>query len=753
MKAKVKPHLTAMVAILLLAGCGQPAASPSPTPIPPSQMQMPTSTVMPASTAAPAIELVPFTSQALSIRGTAPAGWQEANPGHFAGAEWPIDQLLHEVYPGMTIETVTASAVLPRLGSDALPEPTGIDESGVFTWDLYTIDIEDPNAGPITVDLAMTETDTGVYLVAMVTRADDHDPRREAVFVPAVEAFEPIVFDQRDRVTVEELLTPNYTEDGPVNHVFFLPMGDSGSALHELEGTLTVPEFKMFDTVPVNQVKHSSLGYFPGFSAEFFTYEDSLVPVQREIILRSGKKSFWRLILSPGKVWSETGDDGMSRASFPFALVAEDTSETHNGVATFVFNDVQVSSFRFQVTQETAAWRQVDYWGQSPMDYLPGLLEDRETLMIQFEEELSHQIPVRPWSDLEEKYDLQLLDTFNGDILPSSLSTSGLILNDTIYLQPCHTRYGHFPYCKSMRHGSFSVMKSMGAAIAMLRLAEKYGPEVFDLRIADYVEVTADHNGWEDVTFADALNMATGIGDDLPERTEPNIMMVDEEGDEEIFNGFMEAMSAQDKADVCFTAGNYPWGPGEVTRYNSCHTFILSMAMDGFLKSVEGAEADIWDLVLKEVYRPIGIYQAPIMRTIEPHGGRGIPQFWVGLYPTVADVAKVAILLRNGGQHQGQQLLHAGKLAEALRQTDVVGLPTGEFNDYGEGAYHMSFWSMPYRSAAGGLHQIPYMTGFGGNRVILNPNGIITFQFADAHIYGFESMVKVADGMDAFFAP
>jgi CubicO group peptidase (beta-lactamase class C family) len=554
-------------------------------------------------------------------------------------------------------------------------------------------------------------------------------------------------------VTVEELLAPDYTGDGPVNYAFFLPMGNPETARHKLEGTLTVPEFKMFDTVPVNQVKHSSLGYFPGFSAEFFTYEGDLVPVQREVILRPGKRSFWKIILSPGKVWSEPGDDGMSRASFPFVLVAEDTNETHNGVATFVFNDDQVSSFRFQVTQETAAWRQVDYWGQSPMDYVPGSLKDRETLAAQFEEELSQQVPIRPWSDLEENYDPQLLDTFNGNILPASLSTSGLILNDTIYLQPCHTRYGPFPYCESMRHGSFSVMKSMGAAIAMLRLAEHYGEEVFDLRIADHVKVTSDHGGWELVTFGDALNMATGIGDDLPERVEPNVMLADEEGDEEIFNGFMEALSARDKADVCFTAGDYPWDPGEVARYNSCHTFILSMAMDSFLKSMEGADADIWDMVLEEVYRPIGIYHAPIMRTIEPDGSRGIPQFWVGLYPTVDDVAKVALLLRDGGQYQGQQLLHAGKVAEALRQTDVSGLPSGEINDYGEGTYHMSFWSMPYRSAVGDLYQIPYMTGFGGNRVILNPNGIITFQFADAHIYGFESMVKVADGMDTFIAP
>ena len=719
--------LAVVLTLSLLSGCGQPET--------------------------PSVELVPFTSQALSIRGVAPEGWQEVNPGHFAGAEWPIDQLLHEVYPDMAIEIVTATAMLPRLGRDALPEPTGTNETWVFTWDLYTLDIEDPDAGQLVVDLAMAETNTGVYVVAMVTGVDDHDPLREAVFAPAVEAFEPIVFDQRDRVTAEELLASDYAGDGPVNHAFFMPMGNSTSARHGLEGTLIVPELEMFDTVPATQMQWSSQKTFPGFSAEFFTLGENLVPLQREVILQPGKNSFWRIILSPGKVWSEPGDDGMSRASFPFVLVAQDSNEAHNGVATFLYDDVQVSSFRFQVAQETVAWRQVDYWGQSSMEYRPGYLEDREALIAQFEQELRHQIPVRPWSDLEGDYDPLLLSTFNGSISPWSLSASGLILDDTIYLQPCRTRYGPFPYCRAMRHGAFSVTKSMGAAIAMLRLAEKYGQEVFDLRIADHVEVTADHDGWDDVTFADALNMATGIGDDVPERAEPNVMLADEEGDEEIFNGFIEATSAQDKADICFTAGNYPWDPGEVARYNSCHTFILSMAMDSFLKSVEGADADIWDMVLEEVYRPIGVHRAPIMRTIEPDGSRGIPQFWVGLYPTVDDVAKVATLLRNRGQHQGQQLLHAGKLAEALRQTDVVGLPTRELNEYGEGAYHMSFWSMPYRSAAGDLYQIPYMSGFGGNRVLLNPNGIITFQFADAHIYGFESMVNVADGMDPFIAP
>ena len=78
-----------------------------------------------------------------------------------------------------------------------------------------------------------------------------------------------------------------------------------------------------------------------------------------------------------------------------------------------------------------------------------------------------------------------------------------------------------------MRHGVFSVTKSLGAALALLRLAQKYGDGVFDLKIKDYVTVTAAHDGWERVTFGDALNMATGIGDLAPQR-EPNEPPADE---------------------------------------------------------------------------------------------------------------------------------------------------------------------------------------------------------------------------------
>jgi len=88
----------------------------------------------------------------------------------------------------------------------------------------------------------------------------------------------------------------------------------------------------------------------------------------------------------------------------------------------------------------------------------------------------------------------------------------------------------------------------MGALIALLRLAEKYGEGVFDLKVADYVTIRAAHGGWDSVTFADALNMATGVGDYMPERVEPNVMQGDE--DQPKFLSYMRARSRQEKLEA-----------------------------------------------------------------------------------------------------------------------------------------------------------------------------------------------------------
>jgi CubicO group peptidase (beta-lactamase class C family) len=701
------------------------------------------------SRAAPAevsdVQLVPFTSQHFALRGVVPEGWAEVAPGVFADVTSSA-ALQMMSYPGVTMDQAVAALPL-ILGIEELPDSPTSFESETFTWDLYTVETELPGDEARVLHLALAEDDSTFHIVLLQTAKDNAEAHHAGVFLPAIESLEPMPLDRRDKLSFSELMAADLDDDSPVYNAYFEPMEESSAALHEPEGILTVPEFEMRFKNSDNELVRPSQAYFPGFSVAVFTYQDYLVPAIREIVPSTGEWSYWSIILSPGKVWSEPGDEGMSRASFPFVLVGPDYNEAHNGLATFVYNDTRISSFRFQVIQETAAWNQTDFWGQSPIAYDPGRIENRDVLAAQFAEELRRQTPVRPWSDLEEDYDPRLLTIFSSVTAPLNISATGLIMDGTLYLQPCFTRYGVFPYCRTMRHGVFSVTKSMGAAVAMLRLAERYGEDVFDLKIVDYVKVIANHDGWQDVTFGDALNMATGVGDYLA----PDKFTGDE--DEPRFSDFLTAKSAQDKLAVCFSYNDYPWGPGEVARYNSINTFVLSAAMNEFLQNQEGPDADIWDMVVEEVYNPIGIQHAPIMRTHESDGSKGLPIFGYGLYPTVDDVAKVADLYHSGGRHQGRQLLHAGKLAEALYKVDGVGLPTGEGNAYGDALYHMSFWSMPYRAENGAVYQIPYMTGFGGNHVALMPNGMTGFRFADAFAYGIESMVRVADGIDPFAAP
>src|SRR5262249_36956696 len=135
----------------------------------------------------------------------------------------------------------------------------------------------------------------------------------------------------------------------------------------------------------------------------------------------------------------------------------------------------------------------------------------------------------------------------------------------------------------------------------------------------------------------------------------------------------------------------------------------------------------------------------------EKDGSRGVPILGFGLSPTIDDVAKLATLFQNGGRHDGGQLLSASKIAEALyRTSDTSGLPLGTTTRFGSPRYHLSFWSIPYRTSSGCFFQIPYMSGYGGNIVALMPNGVSAFRFADAMSYDQESLVLAAEAIRPF---
>jgi hypothetical protein len=558
-----------------------------------------------------------------------------------------------------------------------------------------------------------------------------------AVGPPASPATGP-----RDRLTATELRGSPTTGVALVHNAYFMPLGPAAPARHVFEGIVTVHSLTLF------RARQGCAGVaeqLPAFSVAFLTEGEHLVPVVRDLLEPPG------IILSPGRVWSEPGDGGWSRASFPFVLTHPAFNSSHHGLATFLYDDTQVSALRVQVVQETAPGAAFDAWGQTRMTYTPGPLPHDAAVRAQFAAERRQQMPIQPWAALPVAARSRE-EGFDGDTAPADVTASGLIVDGIIYLRGCETRWGPYPYCREMRHGVFSVTKSLGAAVALLRLAQTYGGQVFDLKIKDYVPVTAAHDGWEPVTFGHALDMATGIGDNVPQRW-PNVVFADEETPKLIQRFLIGARTAKDKLDVAFSYGQYPWGPGQVVRYNSTHTFVLAAAMDCFLKRQVGPHPRLWDMVVAEVFQPLGIVHAPMRHTQEAAGGRGIPHLFHGLYPTLDELAKLTTLLQQGGRYEGQPLLHAGRLAEALYQTDARGLPTGWENRFGEGRYHRSFWSMPYRTATGCHFQLPFMSGVGGNVVVLLPNGITAFRIADGGHYDLDAMVRAGEAVRPFPCP
>lgn len=563
------------------------------------------------------------------------------------------------------------------------------------------------------------------------------------------------------RITADELRAGG-AASALADSAAYLPPDGAEHARHEFTGTLVISGEVEMSTEPAQLSSREVLGkdpkIFPAVEIAFFTHDGDLVPVSRDVI-RYGStakgRSYWDVIVQPGRVWSEPADAGWSRASFPFALVHLIEGETHNGVATLLYNEDQVSDVRFQIVQQTAPYYVTDYftvWGQAPASYRPGEIDGLDRLKRAYEAEVADRFPTASWDQLAAKVGADKLEGFESAMNQDEVLVSGLVHDGTLYRKVCKSASGELPYCDRQRFGVWSATKSTAAATAMLRLAQKYGPEIFEEKVGDYVEVSAEHDGWNDVTFGDVLNMSTGVGFGTTQRAPNDINDGYLEGN---YAAWYEAKSEAAKVAEGFKSPDLPWGPGEVARYRDQDMFLLGVLLDEYLKRKEGSDADLWNMLVEEVYKPIGIHHAPTNRTIEPDGGKGQPMMLYGYYPTLGDLAKIARLYHDRGKHGDEQILHAGKIGEMIYWTHDRGLPTGEKTADGEGRYHMAFWHAPYDSEDGCSLYVPMMRGWGGNLVVLMPGELTGIRLAknwegEEAVTDVSGMAAVADRLANF---
>jgi hypothetical protein len=146
-------------------------------------------------------------------------------------------------------------------------------------------------------------------------------------------------------------------------------------------------------------------------------------------------------------------------------------------------------------------------------------------------------------------------------------------------------------------------------------------------------------------------------------------------------------------------------------------------------------------MLRSEVFGPIGIREAPIVRTREARGALGLPWFCAGFYPTLDDLAKIASLYHDSGARGARQILHPELCASifstdnALRQnTDLIhtagSLPAPGSSEL---LYKMGFHYYPHVSARTGKRlYVPTMKGSTGNIVTLYPNGVTSMRLTKA---------------------
>lgn len=508
----------------------------------------------------------------------------------------------------------------------------------------------------------------------------------------------------------------------------------AASVSAEFNGTLTLTETAMATTVTTDLERSIHPGYeplrLPRIAVKLVSDNGDLIPVQRGKLSNWPQGgSYWDAVVGPGRVWSEPGDGAWNRAALPVTLASRKEGQARNCVATFLYNDVDVSNAYVQCSQENApasVYGLGDMRAQAAASITRGTVTGAATEIAAFRAERAERYPVKDWSELPVADPDALKAVFNEDVQPAHEQSLGaLIVDGVLYQQAPLTRHGPYPFPDEMRHGVHSMTKTLSGGLSMLYLAERYGDAVFDTLITDVVPEAAAIPGWQGVTMEHVLNMVTGTA-----------------GEDAGSSSFLfRPDSAWQTLEFIAGLGDAPPAPGTTFSYATTHTFVLSFAMQRFVEAREGPGVRYWDLVQRDVLDPIGVFDFPIQTSLESGGDTAVPTLGVGAFPTADDIAKIVQLYLDAGEHDGVQLLHRGRTLEATNKSAWPGYAVSNFT-----SYQHSFWLFSVTSSARGCsYKASTMQGFGANYAILLPSGIAAIRLTDNEEYDIAPMIRAAD--------
>ncbi len=466
----------------------------------------------------------------------------------------------------------------------------------------------------------------------------------------------------------------------------------------------------------------------PDFSFDFIQHGTHFIPVTRGKI--DGTHPSWSLVLEPGRVWNENGDNGYSRVAFPFTLQEQGADCMWNGVMSFLFkDDGSVSSLAYQIASETCLYFKANFWGKLAASYTPAAIPGAAAIVAAYEDEVARRMPVKPIAALATDYPGSGVNvaSIGSDITAAHMTIYGVAHNGVHYVGGCQTRQGTHPFCETLNVPSYSTAKSVMGGYGLMRLEQKYAGTQGALEVRSWVgECSASQ--WTNTprpTFEHLLDMATGNYTSAGYH-------VDEGSTAMTNNYFLQTTHAAKVAHACGYTRKV--NPGTQFVYHTSDTYLLGRAMNQYYKSQAGSGADFFDDVLvDEIFAPLGL-SPTTHTTLRTKDATAQPYFGQGLIYVRDDVVKLARFLNTAqGTIGGNQVLDAGMVSATLN-LGTGGLPawSGATTDkYNNGFWYYDIKAESVYGCGSTSKWVPYMSGFGGISVVLLPNGMIYYQFSD----------------------
>lgn len=529
----------------------------------------------------------------------------------------------------------------------------------------------------------------------------------------------------RDALDYQTMVSGSYRSS--VDLSAYAPGADARPPTHRFEGRLQLSGKPSLRTLVADRDYLTRAGiaasksWIDDFDYAFVQHGDVLIPQKRGPIRSS--HAWWEVILEPGRVWDEPGDQGYTRAAIPFSLTQKNSNCAHNGVLMILFNDrTIIDRAAMQVSSETCLYLQRDMWGWLQASYTPQAVADADDLVAAYQREIAARLPTRPIAALAREFaglDVERLIT-----APTrSRTRHGVVYQGIHYVSNCPTRHGDYPYCDVLDVPSYSVAKSAVAGVALMRM-EKLYPGTARKPVSLVPATGCRTEAWRAVDLLNLLDMDTGHYDSAA-------YMVDEDAAKIV--AFFNPVDYAHK--LAFSCEAYPRvsEPGRTWVYHTADTFLLGVALNNVLRQQPGRKGqDIFsDVVDADIYAPLQL--SPTARTTRrTYDDQAQPFFGWGLFLHADDIAKLGRFLGpERGAIQGQALLDQTLLDQAMqRDRQHRGLQAAHLQNF---RYQHSFWARNLQKELGCEVPtwVPFMSGFGGILVVMFPNGAIWYSAAD----------------------